>query len=65
MLAIKHILFPLDFSDRCCGVVPFVEGMATRFGAKVTLLSVAQLFSYMGGDPGGPVAPNTDEILAE
>jgi len=64
MLAIRHILFPLDFSNRCCGAVPFVEAMATRFGAKVTLLSVAQPFTYMG-DPGGPVMLNTDEILAE
>jgi hypothetical protein len=41
MLAIKHILFPIDFSERCCGAVPFVETLATRFGAKITLLSVA------------------------
>lgn len=64
MLAIRHILFPLDFSDRCCGAVPFVEAMATRFGSKVTLISVAQPFSYMG-EPAGPVVLNTDEILGE
>jgi nucleotide-binding universal stress UspA family protein len=64
MLAIKHILFPLDFSNRCCGAVPFVEAMATRFGSKITLISVAQPFNYMG-DPGVPVVVNSDEILAE
>jgi len=66
MLTMKHILFPLDFSDRCCGAVPFVEEMATRFGAKVTLISVAQPFYYTGmGDPGGPIMLNTDEMLGE
>jgi len=64
MLDIKHILFPLDFSSRCCAAVPFVEAMATRFGAKITLISVAQPFNYMG-DPGAPVVTNSDEILAE
>ena len=54
MLAIRHILFPVDFSNRCCGAVPFVDAMATRFGAKVTLISVAQPFTYMG-DPGVPI----------
>jgi len=66
MLAVKHILFPLDFSDRACAAVPFVEAMAGRFGAKVTLLSVAQPFYYAGmGDPGGPVMLYTDEIMNE
>ena len=39
MLAIKHILFPIDFSERCCSAAPFVQAMATRFGAKITLIS--------------------------
>jgi len=64
MLTMRHILFPLDFSNRCCGAVPFVEAMAARFGAKVTLISVAQPFTYMG-DPGVPVVYNSDEILGE
>jgi nucleotide-binding universal stress UspA family protein len=66
MLNIKHILFPIDFSNRCCGAVPFVDAIASRFGAKITLLSVAQPFWYAGmGDPGGPVMIDTDEILDE
>ena len=36
MADIKHIAFPVDFSDRCNGTVPFVQGMASRYGAKVT-----------------------------
>ena len=77
MLAIKHILFPLDFSDRCCGAVPFVEAMASRYGAKITLISVARPFWYAGmgdvtrpfwytgmGDPAGPVCKNLTLYLA-
>src|ERR1043166_697334 len=78
MLPIKHILFPLDFSDRCCGAVPYVEAMASRYGAKVTLISVAPPFWFAGmgdvarpfwytgmGDPGGPAIIDTTEILRE
>jgi nucleotide-binding universal stress UspA family protein len=54
MAGIKHILFPVDFSERCDGAVPFVENMARRFGAKVTLLSVAHPH-YAGGIAGAPV----------
>ena len=39
MLTIKHILFPVDFSERCCHAAPFVKAMATRFGGKITLIS--------------------------
>jgi nucleotide-binding universal stress UspA family protein len=66
MLPIKHILFPVDFSDRTCAAAPFVAAVAGRFGAKVTLLSVAQLFPYAGiGDPGGSFIIDTDEIVDE
>ena len=61
MLAIKHILFPIDFSDRCCGAAPFVETLATRFGAKITLLSVAAPYWYPV-DPGVPVMVDIDEV---
>jgi nucleotide-binding universal stress UspA family protein len=44
----KHILFPVDFSERCDDAVPFVEAMAHRLGAKVTLLAAAQVH-YAGG----------------
>jgi nucleotide-binding universal stress UspA family protein len=48
MANIKHIAFPVDFSDRCRGAAPFVAGVARRTGAKITLLSVAHPF-YAGG----------------
>ena len=54
MTTFKHILFPVDFSDRCMGAVPFVEAMARQHGAKVTLLSVAHPF-YAQGFEGAPV----------
>jgi nucleotide-binding universal stress UspA family protein len=66
MLNFQHILFPIDFSNRCCAAVPFVDSFAKRFGAKLTLISVAQPFWYTGmGDPGGPVVIDTEEILRE
>jgi nucleotide-binding universal stress UspA family protein len=66
MLAIKHILFPLDFSDRCSAAAPYVEAMANRFGAKVTLISVAQPFDPSGlGDPGLLVTADTGALIAE
>ena len=39
----KHILFPVDFSDRCRVVQPFVISMARQFQAKVTLLHVINI----------------------
>lgn len=65
MLQINHILLPIDFSERCCGAAPFVESMATRYSARVTLLSVVQPYYYTAmGDPGGEaVLVNTEELL--
>jgi nucleotide-binding universal stress UspA family protein len=64
MLDIKHILFPLDFSERCCAAVPFVEAMAKRYDAKVTLISVAPQYSSIG-EPGGPILLSTDDFKSE
>jgi nucleotide-binding universal stress UspA family protein len=66
MLNIHHILFPIDFSERCCSAVPFVESVASRYGAKITLLSVVQPFYYGAmGDPGGGVLVDTEELLRD
>jgi nucleotide-binding universal stress UspA family protein len=43
---IKKILFPVDFSPSCAAIADFVRSVATIFGAKVTLLHVAQLMSH-------------------
>jgi nucleotide-binding universal stress UspA family protein len=38
MPGFHHILFPVDFSEPCHAIYPFVKTMAGRFGAKVSLL---------------------------
>jgi len=63
MADIKHIVFPVDFSDRCLGAVPFVQGMASRYGAKVTLIHVVHPF-YPGGLE-GPAIIDPEELLRD
>jgi nucleotide-binding universal stress UspA family protein len=66
MQKISHILFPMDFSERCCNVVPFVVSMARRYSAKVTLLGVVEPFYYAAmGDPGTAVAVDLEELLQD
>jgi nucleotide-binding universal stress UspA family protein len=63
MLAIKQILFPIDFSERCCGAAPFVRAMAQRFGARITLMSVVSPFwQAASGDISGSIVVDTAEI---
>jgi nucleotide-binding universal stress UspA family protein len=50
MSSFRHILFPIDFSERCCAAVPFVEKIAAHYHAKVTLISVATPFYASGLD---------------
>lgn len=40
MPIIKHILFPFDFSEQSSLAAPFVRAVASRYGAKITVLSV-------------------------
>src|SRR5579862_8857493 len=67
MIAIKHILFPIDFSDQCCAAVPFVNTLAARFGSRVTLINALPPVIYGAmSDPYAGVAPvNIDEILED
>jgi len=63
MFTIKHILFPVDFSERICGAVPFVEAMASRFGARITMMGVAPPIPYGGMvDPSGVFIMDPDEL---
>src|SRR5712691_13209743 len=50
MSSFKHILFPIDFSERSCAAVPFIEKIAAHYHAKVTLISVATPFYASGLD---------------
>lgn len=43
MPGFHHILFPVDFSDRCRTVRPFVKSIAQRFHSKLTLMHVVQI----------------------
>ena len=45
----KKILFPIDFSDRCTGAARFVEAVAGRFDAELTLLHVVEPADYLYG----------------
>jgi len=66
MFAIKRILFPVDFSERICGAAPFVAATAKRFGAQVTLMSIAPPLWYAAmGDVGTPVYIDPEELRAD
>src|SRR5450432_1283755 len=43
MLQIEEILFPVDFSERCCAAARHAAEMASHFQAKLTLLHVIAL----------------------
>ena len=38
MLPFKKILFPVDYSDQCRSIVPYVQEMAGHFSAQLTLV---------------------------
>ena len=42
----RRILFPIDFSARCLGAAAYVEAMAGRFDAELTLLHVVEPPTY-------------------
>ena len=44
MPSFHHILVPIDFSESCRAVRPFVRSMAEKSGARVTLMHVIQAF---------------------
>jgi len=41
-MGFRHILFPVDFSPRCYGAVPFVKAFAARYKAALTLVHVVE-----------------------
>jgi nucleotide-binding universal stress UspA family protein len=64
MNGFQHILFPVDFSERCDAVRPFVTSLAQRFNAKLTLLhtlGVPRSF-YGGVDASYPIAVDWDAM---
>jgi nucleotide-binding universal stress UspA family protein len=59
----KHILFPVDFSDRCRAAEPFVTTMAKHFQARLTLLHVISIPAGWYGSIDNPY-PVTFDIPA-
>ena len=57
MPAFRHILFPVDFSERSKAVRPYVTSFARQFQARLTLINVVQLPPgiYGGLDASFPV----------
>jgi nucleotide-binding universal stress UspA family protein len=54
MPGFHHILFPVDFSDRCRAVRPFVRSIAQQFHSKLTLMHVVHIpTGWYGGFDGG------------
>jgi nucleotide-binding universal stress UspA family protein len=45
---IKKILFPVDFSQSCVAMAPYVRRAADMFGSRVTLVHVYDLASHNG-----------------
>jgi nucleotide-binding universal stress UspA family protein len=43
MIKFQHILFPVDFSERCAATVPSVQAMVKRFGSELTVMRVVDL----------------------
>lgn len=54
----ERILFPVDFSDRCRAVAPFVSAIAKRDGACVTLASLIEAPVMWYGAAEAPCIPD-------
>src|SRR5204862_125729 len=44
MQSISRILAPVDFSDRCLGMMPYVKAVASRYDSEVILFHVVNPF---------------------
>ncbi len=60
MRAFQKILFPVDLSDNCTATAPFVETMAQKYNAEVTLLHVLEMPSGLIPDWYGGTVPVID-----
>lgn len=67
MRNVHHILFPVDFSERCRTVRPFVRSVAQRFSAEVTLMHVLQIPAglYIGLDAAYPIELDLDSMRSD
>jgi nucleotide-binding universal stress UspA family protein len=60
MRAFQKILFPADMSDSCTATAPFVETMAKKYNAELTLLHVLEMPSGLIPDWYGGAVPIVD-----
>jgi nucleotide-binding universal stress UspA family protein len=60
MRAFHKILFPVDMSDSCTATASFVEAMAKKYNAEVTMLHVLELPSGLIPDWYGGAVPVID-----
>jgi len=60
MRAFQNILFPIDMSDSCTATAPFVEAMAKKYSAEVTMLHVLEMPSGLIPDWYGGTVPVID-----
>jgi nucleotide-binding universal stress UspA family protein len=62
MFPIKHILFPMDFSERSGATAPYVASMARRFGSKITVLNVVPPYWNIPAVEMPPLVVDIEEI---
>lgn len=48
VLALRKILFPIDFSARCVWFAPYVGDVARKFGSEVTLFHALDMYDAFG-----------------
>jgi nucleotide-binding universal stress UspA family protein len=67
MIAISRILFPVDFSDQCSGMIPHVKGFATKYGAEIRLLHVVNPVYLIAetGISGLGIVPRPEWLIAQ
>ena len=60
MPAFQKILFPIDMSESSTATAPFVQAMAKRYSAEITLLHVLEMPSGLIPDWYGGAVPVID-----
>jgi nucleotide-binding universal stress UspA family protein len=60
MRAFQKILFPIDMSESCTATAPFVEALAKKYNAEVTMLHVLEMPSALIPDWYGGSVPIID-----
>lgn len=64
-MTLRHILFPVDFSEACEQIAPQVRLLCEQFGASLTLAHFVYIptVAYGAIDAAGPIAWPVDEFI--